>query len=105
MTIKTEHWHAKNLGDGLLAYAPQAELEALFHTTYPSLESLVEHALFIRHESEGRLHCEVKVYFPPAVAKLAQLTDALPCRKPSFSGLSLLVGSEAALSRLFPDDS
>ena len=105
MSIKTESWHAKNLGDGLLAYAPQAELEQLFHATYPSVESLDEHALFIRHESDGRLHCEVKVYFPPTVDKLAQMADALPCRKPSFSGLSLLVGSEAALSQLFPDGS
>ncbi len=29
-------------------------------------------ALFIRHESEGRLHCEVKVYFPPTTANLAK---------------------------------
>jgi hypothetical protein len=95
-------WFSKNLGDGMLAYGPLAEIEALFLTTYPQTDYPSEVALFVRHESEGRLHCEVKVYFPPAIEEFAQSVSAITCNKPTSTGLSLLVGSETALSTFFP---
>ncbi|RLA19911.1 MAG: hypothetical protein DRQ61_06020 [Gammaproteobacteria bacterium] len=87
----------------MLAYEPLAEIETLFLSIYPRTDQHDELALFVRHESEGRLHCEVKVYFPPAAGRLAHAANATPCRTPSFNGLSLLVGSEMALPHLFPN--
>jgi len=98
-------WFSKNLGDGMLAYEPLDRLEKLFITMYASAGSPREMALFIRHESEGRLHCEVKAYFSPASAVVAKEVDAEPCAKPSPHALSLLAGSEESWSVLFPEQS
>ncbi len=54
-------------------------------------------ALFIRHESEGRLHCEVKVYFPPTTANLAKSVNAIPCAQPYRENLGLLIGTEESV--------
>lgn len=62
-----------------------------------------EIAVFIRHESEGHLHCEVKAYFSPACVVVASAFDAEPCGRPTPIGLSLLVGSEGSWAVLFPD--
>jgi hypothetical protein len=59
-------------------------------------------ALFIRHQAEGRLHCEVEVYFPPAAAGVARAVDAMPCRRPAIDGRGLLAGAETAWRRLIP---
>lgn len=61
-----------------------------------------DRAVFVRHESEGRLHCEVHVYFSPAASALAKAFDASPCAKPSPLGLGLLAGSDKAREALFP---
>jgi hypothetical protein len=49
-------------------------------------------ALYVRHESEGRLHCEVIIYLSPASSELAREIDARACEKPSMTGLGLLAG-------------
>jgi len=95
-------WFSKNIGDALLAWEPLGHIEELFVSTYGQANSPKEVAVFIRHESEGRLHCEVKVYFSPASAIVARAVDADPCGRPSPNGLSLLVGSEGSWSTLFP---
>jgi hypothetical protein len=87
-------WYAKNLGDALLAYEPQGRIEALFAAAYEQAGCPTDMALFIRHESEGRLHCEVKLYFSPAAAPLAKALNAVPCGRPSADSLGLLAGAE-----------
>ena len=64
---------------------------------------LKDMAVFIRHESEGRLHCEIMVYFSPASVAIAKGFDADPCEKPSPAGLSLLLGAEDSWQALFPE--
>ncbi|WP_205747820.1 hypothetical protein [Desulforhopalus sp. IMCC35007] len=92
-----------NLGDAMLAEEPLEHIKELFLTAYKTNDNRRELALFIRHESEGRLHCEVKVYFSPATAIVAKTVNAVPCIKPSSNGLGLLVGSENSWSVLFPE--
>ena len=97
-------WFYKNLGDALMAFEPLGDIEGQFHSTYRVDPCPKEVAVFIRHNSEGHLHCEVEVYFSPASVVLAMELDADPCTRPSTSGLSLLIGSEGSWSALFPED-
>ena len=96
-------WFSKSLGDPLLAGEPLSRLEALFRAERAKAGDPRDMALFIRHESEGRLHCEVRAYFSPASAAVASAMDADPCARPSPAGLSLLVGAPEAWRALFPD--
>lgn len=95
-------WFTKNLGDAMLAGEALAQLEALFLSMYGKPDSSNKIAIFIRHESEGRLHCEVKAYFSPDAVIAARTVDADPCARPSRDGLSLFVGSEDSWLALFP---
>lgn len=96
-------WFTKNLGDAMLAGDVLEQIQALFLEMYGSSGQLDTTAIFIRHESEGRLHCEVKAYFPPATVVVAKAVHATPCTKPKPGGLGLLIGSDASWSALFPD--
>lgn len=96
-------WFAKSLGDPLLAGEPLSRLEALFRAECGEAGDSPEMAIFIRQESEGRLHCEVRAYFSPASATVARAADADPCDRPSPKGLSLLAGTPEAWRTLFPD--
>ncbi|WKZ38240.1 MAG: GNAT family N-acetyltransferase [Anaerolineales bacterium] len=58
--------------------------------------------VFTRHESEGRLHCEVIAYFSPSASGLAEIFEAKPCQRPSRSGLGLLAGNEDSWPLLYP---
>ncbi len=94
-------WFTKNLGDAMLVSEPLDQISESFRAAYKNSSS-EEVAVFIRHESEGRLHCEVKAYFSPASIAVARAVDAEPCKKPTPDGLSLLIGSEDSWSALFP---
>ncbi len=96
-------WYTKDLGDAMLAGEALAQLEKHFLSMYGKSGSHSKIAIFIRHESEGRLHCEVKAYFSPDTVKVARTVDADPCARPSRDGLSLLVGSEDSWLALFPE--
>jgi len=61
-------------------------------------------AVFYRHESEGRLHCEVWAYFSPAAVAVAPAIHADPCEKPLSDSLSLPVGPEDCWNVFFPGD-
>jgi hypothetical protein len=98
-------WSSKNLGDALLADGERSRIEDSFRSAFAEAGSPNEMALFIRHESEGRLHCEVKLYLSPASLVMARQIGATPCEPPSSDGLGLLVGSEDAWHALFPDHS
>ena len=86
----------------MLASEPLADLEELFLSAYSKAGKPREMAAFMRHESEGRLHCEVVVYFSPAAAVVARELNAEPCARPPPDGLSLLAGSEECWLTLFP---
>ena len=95
-------WFTKNLGDAMLAGDLLDQISKYFRTAYEASNGSKEMAIFIRHASEGRLHCEVKAYFSPASVVVARYVDAEPCERPAPDGLSLLVGSEESWSALFP---
>ena len=99
----TSAWFTKNLGDAMLAGEDMARLEALYLSTYEQSDRSGNKAIFIRHESEGHLHCEVKAYFSPDAVAVAQAVDADPCARPSRDGLSLLAGREDSWQALFPE--
>ncbi|WP_293266314.1 hypothetical protein [Neptunomonas sp.] len=93
-------WRVKNLGDAMLVDEELDHIKALFLAAYKKAGFPDDMAIYIRHEAEGRLHCEVKVYFTPAVSDLAEAVSARCCPSPAPEGLGLLVGSEMALSVL-----
>lgn len=95
-------WCTSNLGDAMLAGESLDHIKSLFLSTYESINGPKEMAVFIRHESEGRLHCEVKIYFSPAAREVAKSVGAVACKKPSPTGLGLLAGSKESWSVLFP---
>ena len=98
-----KNWFTKNLCDAMFAFEEQEQIKELTLSAYKSAENSSEMAAFFRHESEGRVHCEVKIYFTPMLAGVAREVNAEPCEKPSPCGLSLLVGSKDSLEIFFPD--
>ena len=99
-----EKWHSIGLGDGMLAAEPSEEIQTLFAQVFSKNGMPPEMAVFTRHESEGRLHCEVVAYFSPAASEVAQAFDAEPCQKPVRAGLGLLAGDDRAWSSLFGEE-
>ena len=81
----------------------QERIKQLLLSAYSEADSPKEMAAFIRHESEGRLHCEVKIYFSPMSIAVAREVNAEPCEKPSPDGLSILAGSQDSWVVLFPE--
>ena len=98
-----KNWFLINLGDAMLVGEQQDRVKQLFLSAHTDADSPEEMAAFIRHKSEGRLHCEVIVYFSPLSEALARAFDAEPCEKPSPDGLSILAGSQDAWRVLFPE--
>lgn len=96
-----EQWYSLDLGDGMMAAEPSAEIQDSFAKIFSVKGMPPEMAVFTRHESEGRLHCVVIAYFAPAASEIAQAFDAEPCPKPVRAGLALLAGNEQAWSSLF----
>ena len=96
-------WFRKDLGDAMMAFEPLGRIEDLFRSAYPAAARTEDVAVFVRHDSEGRLHCQVEVYFSPASVLLAKEMDAEPCDKPAPDGLDLLIGSEDSWPALFPE--
>jgi hypothetical protein len=90
---KMTGWFVKNLGEALFAEESLADIKALFVSEYQKAGCPNAMVVFKRHETEGRLHCEVKLYFSPAAAVVAQSLAASPCRKPLADSLDFLAGS------------
>lgn len=97
------NWFVKNLGDAMLAFEAQAELEEVLTSVRSDSRNPADMAAFIRHESDGGLHCEVKVYLSPGCVAVAEEVNAKPCAKPSPEGLGMLLGSDEAWQSLFPE--
>ena len=85
-------WYSKNLGDAMLAGEALALIETLFKAAYAKAGKPEGMALYLRHENEGRLHCEVIIYLSLPAADVAKEIDAESCEKPSSYGLGLLLG-------------
>ena len=94
-------WYRCNLGDAMLAGDALDRIKVLFAQAHANAGQPADMAVFMRHESEGRLHCELKVYFSPAAAELAQALGASPCPAPSRSSLGLAAGLEESWEELF----
>lgn len=96
-------WFSTNLGDAMLASEPLAHIESLLLSAYERAGNPIDMAAFVRHESDGRLHCEVKIYLSPGSVDIAKEMNAKPCSKPSAEGLGMLVGAEDSWKVLFPE--
>lgn len=92
------NWYVSNLGDAMLAHDALVAVEQRFDDACRECECPTEMGLFVRHVSEGRLHCQVLVYFTPAASAVALEFDALPCARPTSVGLDLLAGNAKTLS-------
>lgn len=101
--MRMNDWFYCNLGDPILADELLDRIGSYYHETYSQAADPDECAVFVRHETSGRVHCEVCVYFSPPCAAVATRAGAVPCNRPDPSGLSLLLGSEAAWPLLFPE--
>ncbi len=88
-----QSWFQKNLGDAMLADDSLQQIKHLFLQTYPNPSQRSDKGIFYCHLSEGRLHCEVMVYFSPTCNAIAHTLAAAPCKTPVNSGLSLLAGN------------
>lgn len=98
------NWTLKNLGDAMWAEEALGKIKQSFQEAYQSAGEPDEMALFSRYESDGRLHCEVVLYFSPAASKFAQQLGAFSCHRPTLYDLSLLIGSTSNWSNLFNDE-
>lgn len=93
-------WWQMSLGDPMLA---DAELDRLTHAARQARSESAqasEYALFLRHESQGHVHCELIVYFSPAAETEARAFGAQACARPAPGDISVLVGSDDAVTRL-----
>ena len=89
----------------MLTSDQQDRIKQLLLSAYADAGNPKEMAAFTRHESEGRLHCEVKIYFSPMSVAVAREVNAEPCEKPSPDGLSMLAGAQDSWRVLFPERS
>lgn len=94
-------WFTANLGDAMWAEESLDQIKALFLSASEDANRPQEMAVFVRHESEGRLHCEVRAYFSPAAVAVAKAVGATPCPKPFPDGLGLLAGMKESWTLLF----
>lgn len=91
-------WYRLVIEDAMLA---DPVLDAIRERFAQAGECPGRTGVFMRHESEGRLHCAVIIHFTPDARELAMQFGATACARPSVSGLHLLAGSDAAWG-LFP---
>lgn len=88
-------WFVVNLGDAMLAQDALVDVQLHFDRVYQAAGCPPDMALFMRHVSDRRLHCEVLVYLSPAAADVAAELGAEPCAPPAPEGLDLLAGNGA----------
>ena len=98
-----DEWHCLNLGDALLAAEPLHNIKALYEMEFGTDTTNHGAAIFVRHDSDARLHCDVWVYLPPALNAIARTLQAKRCPRPAPSGLNLLAGSRESWSIHFPE--
>lgn len=87
----------------MLVDSSLADIEQQFLAAYAKADNPTEMALFSRHESEGRLHCDLMLYLSPASFVVAEDIGAKSCNRPSSNSLALVSGSEKSWRLLFPE--
>ena len=76
-------WFSKSLGDAIYGGdGVLTKLAADVQQMFAQAGDPPDMAVFTRLESEGRLHCELVVYFSPGAYPVADLFGADPCEKP-----------------------
>lgn len=96
-------WYSCNLGDAMLADSALGRIEARARAEFANAVNTDQCAVYYRHESEGRLHCELVLYFSPLAARMPMGVELQACAKPVRQDLSILVGKVSSWSLLFPD--
>ncbi len=96
-----EYWYRMDLGESTMAMEALDALRSQFAVVYEQNGRPEGMALFVRHLSEGRLHCEAVVYFSPMASGMADASRVRPCARPSRGGLGLLAGASEAWDVLF----
>ncbi|WP_290651896.1 hypothetical protein [Aquisalimonas sp.] len=86
-------WHVMNLGDAMMADDDLVDVKRRFDRLYRQRGRPPGMALYVRHVSEGRLHCDVIVYFSPGAKAVAEEIGADPCPPPNTEALGLLAGA------------
>ncbi|WP_206485836.1 hypothetical protein [Thalassotalea sp. G2M2-11] len=94
-------WWVINLGDAMLADAKLAKIESVLIFAVARANTPDKMAAFLRYETEGGLHCKLKLYLSPLFGEIAQPLDAKPCTQPDVNDLSLFIGHQQALRTLF----
>lgn len=94
-------WHTLELGDAVTAQVPLQRIREAYDEEFPRDRRPPDAAVFVRYESEGRLHCEAVVYLAPAAVALSQLLGARPCVRPARAGLDLVAGDERCWDAIF----
>ncbi len=96
MIIAVSGWFALNLGDAMLAGPELERIASACTEAWKQHGAPDSFAVYFRHESDGSLHCSVKIYFPPTATTIATTFGATPCNPPGADGLGLLAGSQTA---------
>jgi hypothetical protein len=94
-------WLAKNMGDAMPPWDSLDRIETLHTSLHGVVDGRREISVFIRHESDGRLHCKVMPCFSPDAFLLATALDAVPYSRPSKHDLSLHVDPGDCWQMLF----
>ncbi|MFE8070967.1 hypothetical protein QQM79_07895 [Marinobacteraceae bacterium S3BR75-40.1] len=87
-----DSWFQLHLGDGIMAQVPCQTIREAYARARLEQALPESHVIYIRHDNEGGLQCEVTVYFPPSLEKLARQFHASPCPPPHKVGLEILAG-------------
>ncbi len=102
-TTLNDTWYCCNLGDAMLAAPALDGIEAQVLTALANDVNADGCAVYYRHESEGRLHCDLVVYFSPQAGRMPIEVKLRACAKPDKQGLSLLVGEASSWAIFFPE--
>lgn len=86
-------WYRLELGDGLLSAEALDRLRYDFEAWWDGEERPENASAWVRHESEGRLHCETVVYLSPGASGFAARVHAEACPRPGGSGLGRVAGA------------
>jgi hypothetical protein len=92
-------WFSKNLGDGVVAFAPTQDIMNAFTPLFAAAGLPINMAFFSGHDERRN----IIIYFSPGASKLANMCDAQPCEKPGRGDLALLVGHSGALEHFYPN--
>ncbi len=101
MKMAIQKWSSRVLGDAQTSFLDCRDIAETGEAFFEAAGRPPAMAVFVRNDSEGRLHCEVTVYFSPAAHDLARRFEAKSCERPEAGGLDLLAGDPACWELLW----